>query len=1132
MKKVLGICLSFVMALFVLSASAQTQYKGKIVDEAGQPVIGATVIVSGTTNGTTSGIDGSFVLAVPAGAELQISYIGYITEKVSDLTKTEIVLKEDRQNIEEVVVVGYGTQKKATLTGSVATVPMDDIQDLASGNLASTLSGLMTGVSVSGGESRPGESAKIYIRNANDLSTVGVTAQEPLYVIDGYIYPNDVKVGNDTQNYGAEAFNNIDPSMIENISVLKDASAAVYGSRAANGVILVTTKRGKVGAPSISYSGSIGIADTFSHPDMLNAYQYGKLFNAVAGADPINTNLNKRYDIFQADELEAMKGLDYNLIDKYWESAVTHKHSLNMSGATEKANYFAGVSYFNQGGNLGKLDYDRWSYRAGIDVKIGKGLSAGMQLSGDYGEKTTPFIKVGGSNGEKDYNLLLTHPRYIPEYVGDKAISAYGISNEQKNANQEYHFAELQNNGDYSNTMSQNFNIGLNLSYDFSALWKPLQGLTARVSYSKSISTDKTNQVGSSYNVYQMKTRFGSGEHLYTPTALTDEATYAALMDDSNFVLGNKGVVVSNGNGYKYVVDDNGDLTTEETPGFLGRTMTRTDNYQMNFQLNYARTFGKHSVGAMFSIEKSEAESEYSYVAVSDPYPFGTGQSNSTASTVATEGEFKRYESGSLSYLGRVNYSYDDKYLFEFLLRTDASTKFAPDNYWGYFPSASIGWVVSKENWFADNVTWVDFLKVRASVGLTGRDNLTAWQWQRTYAMDKDKGGIFGDQPGSEAGNRLALNKNNAGVNPDAHWDKSYKANVGIDFNILNNRLGFVIEGYKQWDREMLMPYKASIPGTVGNQSAYQNMAEMNSWGIEFSANWRDQIGKDFKYRIGINTGYSDNKVLLMDWATDHTYRTVQYGDRTDIGTWGMHCIGMFRSFQDIEEYFELNGITSYMGMAKEDVRPGMLIYKDVRGAQQEDGTYAGPDGKVDGEEDQVRLSQRSNPYGLTANLSAEWKGLSLTAQISASWGGYSFVPSAALKPSGNLEYCNMPSFWNPDNMFVYQDIVDGDGNVVVEENRNGHYPNLAYTNVNAVNSSFWRISGTRVRLNRLTLAYSLPKKWLQPIGISAVRVNVTGQNICDFYNPYPDKFIDPMSGSYGAYPTLRKFTIGLNVTF
>ncbi len=454
------------LLLCVLPLSAQTQYKATVVDEAGQPVIGATAVVKGTSNGTTTGVDGSFILAVPAKATVQVSFLGYITEEIDNFAQTKIVLKEDKQQIEEVVVVGYGAQKKAHLTGAVSTVPLDDIQDLASGNLASTLSGLVNGVSVSGGESRPGEAARIYIRGANDLGTLGVSTQEPLYVIDGYIYPNDVKVGNSYQNLGSEAFNNLDPSMIENISVLKDAAAAVYGARAANGVILVTTRRGKQGAPQISYSGTIGIADTFSHPKMLNAYQYGKLWNAVTGADPLETNIDTKFDLFQADELAAMRHLNYDLIDKYWSSAVTHKHSLNISGATDKANYFAGISYFNQDGNLGKLDYDRWTYRAGIDVKIGKGLKVGMQVSGDYGEKNSPYIKVGGSNSEKDYNTLLTHPRYIPEYVNGYAMSTYGISNEQKGQDQEYHFAELQGLGDYKRNMTSNMNIGVNIDYD------------------------------------------------------------------------------------------------------------------------------------------------------------------------------------------------------------------------------------------------------------------------------------------------------------------------------------------------------------------------------------------------------------------------------------------------------------------------------------------------------------------------------------------------------------------------------------------------------------------------------------------------------------------------------------------
>ena len=315
----------------------------------------------------------------------------------------------------------------------------------------------------------------------------------------------------------------------------------------------------------------------------------------------------------------------------------------------------------------------------------------------------------------------------------------------------------------------------------------------------------------------------------------------------------------------------------------------------------------------------------------------------------------------------------------------------------------------------------------------------------------------------------------------------------------------------------------------------------LDTYGMELSVTWRDKIGKDFKYKVSVNTGYTDNKVLMMDWETNQRYMKIHEGSRTDMGTWGMQCLGMFRSYQDIDEYFTKYNITSYMGMTKDNVKPGMLIYKDIRGAEQTDGTYAGPDGVVSYENDQVRLSNRSNPYGFTTNLSAEWKGISLSAQISASWGGYSFVPTSALKignmvgsGSGSytdLEYTNMPSFWNTDNMFVYNDVVDASGNVVVKANRNAKYPNLRWGSVNSVNSTFWRVSGTRVSMNRLTLAYAIPSKFTRLIGIESCRFNVTGQNLFSFYNPYPDNFIDPMT-SYGSYPTLRKFTIGVNVTF
>ena len=418
--KIFSLCLGM-MLMFSASALAQNKtMTGTVVDELGEPVIGATVTVAGTKIATVTDMDGNYSISAPAGSKVTISYIGYLPQTVTP--GGTVKLEEDKQTLEEVVVVGYGTQKKAHLTGSVSTVEVDDIQDLANGGLGQSLAGLVNGLSVSGGDARPGENARLAIRDVNSLGEVGSTAQQPLFVIDGYIYPNDVKVGNSFQNLGAEAFNNLDPSEIESISVLKDASAAVYGARAANGVILVTTKKGKQGAPSISYSGSIGITDEVARPKMLSAYNYGRLYNAIAAADPTNTSLNHTTALFQADELEAMKALNYDLLDKYWETGYTTRHAVNVSGAADRVSYFGGITYFKQDGkqdgNLGKLDYDRWNYRAGIDVKLSEYLSANLTVSGDYGKKNKPLVKVGGSGDEKDYNLLLTRPTYFPEYVG------------------------------------------------------------------------------------------------------------------------------------------------------------------------------------------------------------------------------------------------------------------------------------------------------------------------------------------------------------------------------------------------------------------------------------------------------------------------------------------------------------------------------------------------------------------------------------------------------------------------------------------------------------------------------------------------------------------------------------------
>ncbi len=1099
MKRILSTTLCLCAGTTLLLAQQSNIVTGKVLDEAGDPIIGATIQVIGGTTGTITDADGNFSIAASDKANLQISYIGFISQNVKAENGKSITLKEDNQQLEEVVVVGYGVQKKAHLTGSVATVQMNEIQDIAAAGLSTMLSGMMNGVSVSGGDARPGENASIRIREASSLGEIGVTSQEPLYVIDGFIYPEAL---------GASAFNNLDPSVIENISVLKDASAAIYGARAANGVILVTTKRGQISKPKISYSGTVGLTDEVYRPKMLSAYQYGQTHNAIIAADPTSTTLNNKTDLFQADELQAMKGLNYDLLDKYWKTGVTQKHSVNISGGSDKATYFAAISYYTQDGNLGKLDYNRWNYRAGVDVKISQYIKASVNVNADNSDRTKPLVKVGGTSDEKDYNLLLTHQRYIPEYVNGLPIAYFGPSNKQENTNQLYSFSELRDNGDYSNTVTANVNVNASIDVDF-GFWKPLKGLSARVTYGKSINTDKTNQYGSTYTIYQMNNRFGSAEHLYTPSD-GDLYTASELYAENNL----KALTVSNG-----------------TPSFLNRETNRADSYQLNFTLNYARDFGENHISALFSIERGENENEYLYGYVSDPYAFTTGQSN--AATAGTKiVTFTRSEAGDLSYVGRLNYAYSNKYLFEFLFRANPSyPKFAPENMWGFFPSFSAGWVMSQEDWLQGN-EWIDYLKIRGSWGLTGRDNAKPWQWQQIYSLDANRGPVFGEGITNESLSRITINKTNSAVNRDLTWDNSYKMNCGLDFNTFGNRLAINVEYYYIWNRDMLANKTNSVSTVIGTQTASINFCEKNDYGIEIGLNWRDKIGKDWKYKIGVNTDYSDNKLLIKDWVTEYRYRQQTKNHRSDIGVWGMQCIGMFRSFEDIEEYFDRYNITSYMGMTKDKVRPGMLIYKDVRGAQQPDGSYAAPDGIVDKDNDQVCLSKRSsNPFGFTTNFSVEWKNLSLSGQFSASWGSYTTIPGAALKTGDGIESANLPSFWKASDMYAYQDVYDASGNRVVKENREAKYPNLAYASVNAITSSFWRVKNNSVRLSRLTVAYKVPNEWVRKAYIESARVNITGQNLFEFCNDYPDKFMSKMT-SYGSYPTLRKWTIGLNLTF
>ena len=1091
----IGTLLTFVMPL---CAQNQT-VTGLVVDVSGEPIIGATVMVVNGTVGTVTDIDGKFNIKVAPKSKLKVSFVGYTSQIISDLKNPRIVLLEDQLKLDEVVVLGdYGSQKLRNATGAIETISTEELKDLSVGSLGDALAGKINGLHVSLSGGRPGSTPSLQIRQSSVNTTItpssdlgGNASPTPLYVIDGFIADEG-------------AFNNLDINEVENVTVLKDAAAAVYGARAAYGVVLVKTKQGKVGAPKISYSGQFGYTDALMLPKMLNAYDYGRIYNAARAANTATKDQESddlRVQLFQSDELEAMKGMNYNLLDKEWSAALTQRHSVNISGGTEKATYFGGVSYYQQEGNIGRLDYNRWNYRAGVNANISKWMKASLQVSGNYGETNKPKnVKGGGSDG--DFESLMLHVPYVPDQVNGYYIFHSGMENITNPSDQQkYNFAAVQNASDNVENQNQNFSLNGSLEYDFG--WsKYLRGLKVKASYSKNISTGKTNTIGTKIDVYRLISRGGSGGHLYVGDEIEYNANTLGLYE------------LNNGNS-------------------LGRSMNRSDSYQMNLTVSYARQFGKHYVSGLFSIEKAESEWEDLNGSLTDPLPFTDGQSSSVDSNAegfAQTVTFNRSESGMLSYVGRVNYSYDDKYLFEFMLRSDASAKFAPQNYWGMFPSWSAGWVISDEKWFDKDKTKIDFLKIRGSFGILGKDNVNAWLWTQLYTRNPDKGPIFGTNSSTNTSATIRMPKQ--GVNPDVHWDKTYKTNFGIDMAFLKNRMSANLDFYYDMGREMFASHQGTsyYPNTVGIQPAPENFGEVDTYGVELSLGWKDKIGKDMSYWVKLTTGYNDNKIRETGWKAAYDFDKLVRNERSDRGLWGYECIGMFRSYQEINEYFDKYSITKYLGNTKENVHPGMLIYKDVRGQYDEStGTFGPADGIVD-EQDYIKISHRaSNPYGGTLNFGFSYKDFSISAQFGASWGAYSLVPTTMRKESYS-EYSNVSAMWK--DMFVYEDIYDANNIVTVAQNRNAKYPNIRYSSVNGAPSTFWKVSAATVQLRNMTVAYSLPKEWLKIIGISSCRFNLTCQNVFNFLNPYPEGAWASWAGSYGYYPNLRKFTLGVNVSF
>lgn len=1039
-------------------SKAKENITGTVKDENGESLPGVTVKIKGTTTATTTDVNGVFRINLPVGNEtLVFSFIGYKSQEVavSGRTSLDITLQPDNQSLNEVVVVGYGTQTRATTTGSVVSIDASEIEDLPVSNLGTAIAGRLLGVGVSGGTARPGSISRITVRTPNPFLSKDGGTTEPLFVIDDVIQITAAGTPDNT------LFNSLDPSEVESISVLKDAAAAIYGSRAANGVVIVKTKRGKEGKPRISYSGSYALNDEAYRPKMMSAYQFAQYYNIMNGPNGAAKSAGVD-NFFTQDELDYFRNIDYDWLAQAWTSASNMRHTLNLSGGANKATYFANVAYYNQDGNLGTLDFNRWNFRAGSDVNVATNLKVGLQVSGNYSDLTKTFNKIGGELAENDYINLLTTPRYIPMYVDGNPVKVPGTDSFSG-----YHFYEIERLGNLAKNNDRTFSINLNAEYALPFI----KGLKARASYAANLGNGSGSQVGTKYTLYDFN-RTGTNEHIYDGATVKSSKAYS--------------------NGDRLYYSNSNQKTT-----------------QTNLMLNYSNQFGKHNVSGLFTVERSEGQSMQEDVWRDSPILSTNGQFSTAFGDFS--GKTAGSESGSLGYIGRANYSYASKYLAEFLFRSDASTKFAPENYWGKFYSGSLGWVVSEESFF--KVPAVDFLKLRYSMGLLGNDQTKPWLWRQRYTFQDGKGAVFGGNGGTTTGMKME-----ASPNPDATWSNELKNNLGVDARFLNNRLSATVEGYYNHATNILIERTGNVPVTVGGSVASENYGTANFFGYELELGWNADASRDIRYGVDVRFGWHDDRVVRMNFNDNDILLpwNPKPGESSDNGQWGMDYLGMFHNQAEIDAYVSQYNIKDVFGTTAANLKPGMLYYKDVRGNLQADGTFTGPDGIIN-DNDQIKLSKRGNSHsGFGITLKAGYKGFNFDAVIGGSFGGWSEIDARKkLNNTISRAYQSLPVIWGD----IYDPVI----------NPTGTMPNPNWEDISLKpTSEFWKVSSFRMVMRNFNLNYTLPKKLIQPLGISNARISFTGLNPLIFFNPYD--YRDP-STAYNAYPNLKTYSLGVNLT-
>ena len=802
----LGACMAFqlggipqMLAAPSTSMEVMQQTKritGTVKDATGMDVIGANVIVKGTTNGVITDLDGKFSLEAAPGSIIEISYIGYMTQEIPVTAQTsdlQITLKEDSQSLDEVVVVGYGVQKKKLVTGATLQVKGENIQKLNTTNPLGALQSQSPGVNIVANSGQPGKSFDINIRGAG---TNGSTT--PLYIIDGV--EGDI--------------NSLSPADIESLDVLKDAaSAAIYGSRAANGVVLITTKQGKQGKLQVSYDGYVGFQNVYKMPDLLNAKEYMAVMDQLnfnTGNQPYtwtNYMSQEQYNRYMSGEDEGTNWLDA-IRNK---NAITTSHSLNLAGGTERSKFSTGVSYTKQEGTLGKpvaSDYQRFTVRMNSEHILWKEGDLDIITFGEnlyYNHNESSGISEGNQYGN-DISWMLRANPLVPIYNENGDYYMYDDLNKAGWFNYNSYTSNpiaAMVNSSRGNNKSKNYGLTM-VGY---LKVQPIKGLVykGQVSY---------KQNSSSYRGYSPAYKLTS-----TDQKLTNEVT-------QNMTTG-----------WDWQIEN---------------TLSYTFNIEKhNFDVLVGQSFKKSGFGMGEYLEATANDLLFSdwdraYI------------SNSMASHPTSAKGYPTGDNALASFFGRINYNFNEKYMASVILRTDGSSNFARGKRWGTFPSVSAGWVVSNEDFMENTHDWMDFLKIRASWGQNGNCNIDNFQYFSTVAFDHLGQYSFGNNKGTATQGGYA----SIMPNEDVTWETSEQLDLGLDARFLSGRLSLNFDWYNKKTKDLLIV--APILDSYGTNAPYINGGTVENKGVEIGLGWNDQKG-DWTYGVNLNLAHNKNEVTQIN---------------------------------------------------------------------------------------------------------------------------------------------------------------------------------------------------------------------------------------------------------------------------